>query len=151
MECDCKAQYNPQQPDTRARRTRATERHVREVSSIYEMEKTGYVYILECEGGCFYVGYSQDLQVRIASHFIGCGARWTQLHKPIAVHSIRQGDTLLETCTTIALMCKHGWEKVRGGSYCNVEMCKPPACISKALHYASYKIHPETKPPDEIG
>ena len=36
-------------------------------------------------------------------------------------------------------MTTHGFEKVRGGTYCHVEMLKPPACISKAMHYASYR------------
>ena len=103
------------------------------------MEKQGHVYVLELEGGCFYVGWSADIQTRIASHFLGAGAKWTQLHKPIAVNSVRPGDTLLETLTTVALMCVHGYEKVRGGTYCHVEMPKPPACISKATHFASYR------------
>ena len=33
--------------------------------------------------------------------------------------------------------------RVRGGSYCALEMAKAPACIQKALHYASYKTKPE--------
>ena len=103
------------------------------------MEKQGHVYVLELEGGRFYVGHSQDIQTRVASHFLGAGAKWTQLHKPIAVTSVRPGDTLLETLTTVALMCVHGYEKVRGGPYYHVEMPKPPACISKATHFASYR------------
>ena len=99
------------------------------------MEKPGYVYVLKLENDCWYIGYSQDIQVRMASHFIGAGAKWTQLHRPISIYSIQQGDTLLETCTTIAYMCKYSWERVRGGSYCNVAMEKEPACISKAKHY----------------
>ena len=54
---------------------------------------------------------------------------------------VKPGDTLLETCITISLMCKYGWERVRGGSYCNVEMQKAPACITKAMHYATYKTN----------
>ncbi len=103
------------------------------------MEKPGFVYVLELEGGNWYVGWSADLHTRIASHFLGAGSKWTQLHRPISVHSVRPGDTMLETCVTVALMCKHGWERVRGGSYCNVEMTKPPACIAKAQHYATFK------------
>ena len=103
------------------------------------MEKQGHVYVLELEGGNWYVGWSADIQTRIASHFLGAAAKWTQIHKPLAVHSVRPGDTLLETLTTVALMAMHGWEKVRGGSYCHVDMAKPPACIAKALHYAAYR------------
>ena len=103
------------------------------------MDKQSFVYVLELEGNYWYVGWSADIQVRVASHFLGAGSKWTMLHKPIAVHSVRPGDTLLETLTTVALMCRHGYERVRGGSYCCVEMSKAPACIGKALHYAAYK------------
>ena len=103
------------------------------------MEKQGHVYTLLLEQGFYYVGYSQDIQTRFASHWLGAGSKWTQIHKPVAVISVMPGDTHLQTLQTIALMCDKGWEKVRGGSYCTVEMTKPPACISKAIHYASYK------------
>ena len=101
----------------------------------------GHVYILELEGNNWYVGWSQDVQTRIASHFLGAGSKWTMLHKPLAIHSVRQGDTLLETCTTIALMATHGYERVRGGSYCNIDMGKPPVALAKALHWATYKTN----------
>ena len=101
--------------------------------------KNGHVYVLELEGAHWYVGWSQDLNTRIASHFLGAGAKWTQLYKPISVHSVRPGTPLLETAITVAMMAQHGWERVRGGSFCNVEMTKAPACIGKAMHYASYK------------
>ena len=107
----------------------------------------GFVYVLACADLCWYVGYSADanIQTRIASHFLGAGSKWTQLHRPLSVISVQPGDTLLETCVTIALMCQHGWERVRGGSYCTIEMTKPPACINKATHYASFK----TQQPEE--
>jgi len=105
----------------------------------------GYVYTLALSDGCYYVGYSavDNVQTRIASHFLGAGSLWTQKHKPLAIVSVQPGDTLLETLVTISLMCRHGFERVRGGSYCALEMTKAPACIQKALHYASYKTKPE--------
>ena len=103
-----------------------------------KMGKEGFVYV-QLEGDNWYVGWSADLHTRIASHFLGAAAKWNKLHKPIMVHSVRPGSTLLENCITVQLMCKHGWEKVRGGSYTNVEMEKPPACISKAMHYATFR------------
>ena len=103
------------------------------------MEKQGFVYVLELAGGNWYVGYSAEVNTRIASHFLGAGSKWTMLHKPLNVVSVRPGDTLLETCITVAMMCQHGWERVRGGSFCNVSLTKPPACLAKAMHYATYK------------
>ena len=104
------------------------------------MEKhQGYVYTLQLESGRYYVGWSQDIQTRIASHWLGVGAKWTQLYKPVEIVDVKEGGTLLETLTTIALMCEKGYANVRGGSYCHVEMTKPPACITKALHYATYR------------
>ena len=111
-------------------------------NSTNEMEKQGFVYVLELEGDHapnWYVGWSADIQTRIASHFLGAGSKWSQLHRPVAVHSVRTGCTLLENCVTISMMCRYGWERVRGGSYCHVEMAKPPACIARAQHYASLK------------
>ena len=105
------------------------------------MDKEGFVYVLQCERETWYVGWSADLHTRIASHFLGAAAKWTKLHKPIAVHSVRPGGTVLENCITVALMCQYGWEKVRGGSYTTVEMEKAPACISKAMHYATFRSH----------
>lgn len=118
---------------------RGRERQI--IPLIQEMadNKSGHVYVLELEGANWYVGWSQDINTRIASHFLGAGAKWTQLYKPIAVHSVRPGTPLLETAVTVAMMTQYGWERVRGGSFCNVEMTKPPACIGKAMHYASYK------------
>ena len=100
--------------------------------------KQGYVYVLSLENDCYYIGWSQDIQKRICSHFMGAGSKFTRLHKPIDIISIKQGNTLLETLTTLILMVKYGYEKVRGGSYTNVDMNKEPACLKKAKHYAAY-------------
>ena len=40
------------------------------------------VYVLELEGGNYYVGMSHNLSQRLAQHFSGNGAKWTKLHKP---------------------------------------------------------------------
>ena len=112
-------------------------------------EKQGYVYILRLTGDKWYVGYTEDPQVRICSHFLGAGARWTQTHKPVEVESIRPGTTLLETCVTLAMMVQKGGQNVRGGSYTQCAMEKPPACLGKAQHYASYKVPAATEEVEE--
>ena len=105
------------------------------------MSVTGYVYVLALENQCWYVGYSaaENVQCRVASHFLSGGALWTRLHKPIQVVSVQPGCTLLENLICISLMCKHGFEKVRGGSYCQLEMLAAPNCITKAAHFANLK------------
>ena len=95
----------------------------------------GHVYILRLEKNRYYVGFSTEVETRIASHFLGNGAVWTKNHRPLEVVSVKPGDVLLETVTTIALMATHGFENVRGGRYCRVDMVSPPASLAKALKY----------------
>ena len=73
-------------------------------------ETEGHVYILRLEKGKYYVGYSGEIETRIASHFLGNGSLWTNKHKPIEVISVRPGEVLLEDITTIAMMAKHGYQ-----------------------------------------
>jgi len=40
-----------------------------------------YVYIIQCEGGSFYTGYTKNLGCRITFHMNGKGARYTRMHK----------------------------------------------------------------------
>ena len=103
----------------------------------YSPDRTeeGHVYVLRLEKHKYYVGYSGEVETRIASHFLGHGAMWTKKYKPLEVVSVKPGDVLLENLTTIALMATHGFENVRGGRYCKVEMAFPPASLSKALKY----------------
>ena len=94
--------------------------------------KQGYVYVLSLEDDCYYVGWSQDIQVRICSHFLGAGSKQTQLHNSIDIISIKEKDTLRETLTALIFMVKYGFEKVRGESYTKVEATKPPCCLKKS-------------------
>ena len=87
---------------------------------------SGYVYTLYLENDCFYVGFSanENIQTRICSHFLGAGSKWTQLNKPLDIIDVKKGDVCLENLITLALMCKHGFEKVRGCHSTNVAMDK---------------------------
>ena len=93
----------------------------------------GWVYVLELQDNCRCVGYSADPETRIACHFLGRGARWTQLHPPIAVESLQPGTTKLEDVITISLMVKYGFQRVRGGQYVMVDLPAPPPPIIAAL------------------
>jgi putative endonuclease len=41
-----------------------------------------YVYVILCQGGSFYTGYTKDLDARMKLHMNGKGARYTKMHKP---------------------------------------------------------------------
>ena len=89
----------------------------------------GHVYSLRLENDCYYVGWSSQVNIRIAQHFLGKGAKWTELHPPIEVLSVVPGDLVMEEATTIAMMCRHGWENVRGGPWCAVDLSCPDAIV----------------------
>ena len=82
------------------------------------------VYILELEDGCWYVGSSINLNVRLAQHWCGQGSGWTKKHAPTRVHEVilvREGSALeVENSATLAYIAQYGAEKVRGGSYTRV-------------------------------
>ena len=76
------------------------------------------VYVLELEDSKYYIGWTQDLNTRIASHFLGRGSVWTRMYKPIKIVSIQAGSKDLENALTIAYMCEKGWRNCRGGKWC---------------------------------
>jgi len=92
----------------------------------------GFVYTLALEDGCYYCGWTNDPCCRIAQHFLGRGAQWTMLHRPVRVLSVLPGTTELEKATTIALMVQHGWRKVRGGLWLKVDLPCLPSPIAKS-------------------
>ena len=75
----------------------------------------GHVYTLLLEGRHYYVGWSSAIEHRIAQHFSGTGSKWTTRHPPVQVLTCVAGGTKLEDVVTISLMCRHGWQRVRGG------------------------------------
>jgi putative endonuclease len=41
-----------------------------------------YVYMILCDDGSFYTGYTRSVDSRMRLHIIGKGARYTRIHKP---------------------------------------------------------------------
>jgi len=116
----------------------------------------GHVYTLRLENDCYYVGWSSQIDTRIAQHFLGDGAKWTQLNPPIEVIAIVKGDHVMEKATTIAMMCRHGWEKVRGGPWCQFDMSCPQVIVQAKKRKHEETEHPtreiwQTKPDGEYN
>ncbi len=49
------------------------------------MEKTWYVYILECGDGTLYTGITDDVQRRLQMHRSGKGAKYTRGRSPLTL------------------------------------------------------------------
>lgn len=45
-------------------------------------EKSYVVYLLRCEDGSYYTGYTSNLDSRLRSHEAGRGARYTRMRRP---------------------------------------------------------------------
>jgi len=87
------------------------------------------VYVLELEGGNYYVGITQNLNIRYYQHCSGFGSKWTRLHKPVRIVSAEPGGEAKEREVTLEMMKEHGWDKVRGGPWCKIDMRQPPECL----------------------
>lgn len=81
------------------------------------------LYILQLQGGKYYVGKTTDMNRRYQEHKSGKGSSWTSTYKPIKILEVRPvKDAHDENNTTKDLMKKYGIDNVRGGSYTQVEL-----------------------------
>ena len=112
-------------------------------SSDEHIESTdqGWVYVLECEDAFWYVGWTMQPEVRIASHFFGRGCLCTKTHKPVRVASLTKGCREMENVITISMMAQKGFRNVRGGKHLSLYMKTPPYALQKAL-----SLRPSTLP-----
>ena len=84
---------------------------------------TTNIYVLRLEGGRYYVGKSDDVCKRYQQHLNGSGSAWTRKYKPISlVKTIKNVSSFEEDKVTKEYMSKYGIDKVRGGSYVEVDL-----------------------------
>jgi|GEM_PF-6378372 len=83
-----------------------------------------YLYVLELENGCWYVGVTKNIEQRFKQHLDGIGAGTTKRNKPLAIHELTEiPDGIYEQVEPLEdekvreYMAKYGVDKVRGGSY----------------------------------
>ena len=55
-----------------------------------------FVYVLLCENGTLYRGYTNDLEARFAKHVAGKGAKYTRMHKPVKIIYHEEFETKIE-------------------------------------------------------
>jgi hypothetical protein len=84
---------------------------------------TTNIYILKLQGGRYYIGKSDNVSKRYEQHLNGVGSSWTNKYRPISVDKIiPNASPFDEDKYTKEYMSKYGMDKVRGGSYVNVEL-----------------------------
>lgn len=52
-----------------------------------------YVYVLECDDGTFYTGYTTDVERRVAEHDAGEGAKYTRGRTPVRLVHVESYDS----------------------------------------------------------
>jgi putative endonuclease len=52
-----------------------------------------YVYVLACENGTFYTGYTRNVEARLRLHKKGKGARYVRIHPPEKVVYVEKFET----------------------------------------------------------
>ena len=55
-----------------------------------------YVYIVLCEDGSLYTGYTRDVLLRLELHMSGKGAKYTRTHKPKRLFYIEEFNSKAE-------------------------------------------------------
>ena len=102
-----------------------------------------YIYTLLLEDDCYYVGKTRNPKKRKKSHVKGKGSAWTKLHpfvdeisKEAYTVSSKEEEDYYENEQTIKMMLEKGWQKVRGGFWCN---CAERETFLALQHHGYFK------------
>lgn len=89
----------------------------------YRTKKQYFVYVLECENDCFYIGITLDINKRFKKHIGGYAAEFTKDNKPIKIietmptHTIERGlACVFENYKVCEYKRLHPNKKIGGGS-----------------------------------
>ena len=105
-------------------------KHNIKMESAFQVPCVSLVYCLQLEDNKWYVGTSNQINLRIAGHIVGEGARWTRIYKFQKIHSVCLGGRGVEKQVTLQMMLKHGWKNVRGAGWCKPDMRRPPSDLT---------------------
>jgi hypothetical protein len=98
-----------------------------------------YVYILELNGGNYYIGKTANIASRFNDHKCGKGSAWTRIHGGCKMIEIHPCESLFdEDKHTLDFMDMFGLDKVRGGSFSNVVLTEEQKnVITKSMRNAN--------------
>ena len=82
-----------------------------------------FIYILLLELNKYYIGKTNNPDIRLDYHFNSDGSEWTKIYKPIKVYEVISNcDSYDEDKYTLKYMEKEGINNVRGGSFSQIEL-----------------------------
>ena len=85
---------------------------------IQSVQNDTNIYIWKLENNKYYIGKSNNLDIRIQSHLNGNASAWTKKYKPILIEQIIPNASHFdENKYTLEYMDKYGIDNVRGGIY----------------------------------
>ena len=78
-----------------------------------------FVYVLRLWGGKYYIGKTENPNIRLTEHFNHAGSAWTTKYSPVEIKEIISNcDSYDEDKFTIKYMSIYGVNNVRGGVVC---------------------------------
>ncbi len=82
-----------------------------------------YIYVLKLENNKYYIGKTDNPNIRLNAHFKCNGSEWTKKYNPLEIiEIIPDCDKYDEDKYTKIYMDKYGIDNVRGGSYVKLEL-----------------------------
>jgi len=107
------------------------------------------IYILQLENNSslqdykYYIGKTNQPEIRLDSHFNSSGSAYTKKYKPIKViELIPDCDDFDEDKYTLKYMQKYGINNVRGGSFCEIKLNKENlSTIKKMINGSTDKCY----------
>jgi hypothetical protein len=85
--------------------------------------KKTFIYVLRLLGDKYYIGKSENPNIRLSNHFTGYGTNWTKKNRPLeVVEMVPQTNIFHEDMKTIYYMNLYGIDNVRGGSFSDTNL-----------------------------
>ena len=82
-----------------------------------------FIYSLKLQNNKFYIGKTDNPNIRLENHFNDSGSAWTKKYNPISIHQVipdcKEHD---EQRITQEYMKKYGIDNVRGGPWCEIKL-----------------------------
>jgi len=84
-----------------------------------------YIYVLLLQDNKYYIGKTNNPQIRIEDHFNSEGSVWTKKYRPVSIlEIIETEDTFDEDKITLKYMDSKGINNVRGGTFSQIKLSR---------------------------